>query len=163
MRFYAGIGSRKTPPDVRLSMTEIARALYTNGDWLRTGGASGADAAFLAGTKLAQVFLPWEGFNGIKYGCAFKSPWAEEVAKHFHPNWSALSPGGRKLMTRNTCQVLGRHAEDVNSSFVVCWTPDGQASGGTGQAIRIAEAFEIEVFNLHKQGTFQEVIRLANR
>ena len=34
------------------------------------------------------------------------------------------------------------------SNFVVCYTPDGKASGGTGQAIRIAEYYNIPIYNL---------------
>lgn len=39
---------------------------------------------------------------------------------------------------------------DSPVNFVVCWTSDGKASGGTGQALRIAAdpAYAIPVFNL---------------
>jgi hypothetical protein len=35
-----------------------------------------------------------------------------------------------------------------NSKFVVCWTPGGLLKGGTAQAMRIAHAYGIPVFNL---------------
>ena len=58
--------------------------------------------------------------------------------------------GVKKLHTRNVAQVLG---DDCSSpaDAVICWTPDGSDSGGTGQAIRIAWAYNIRVFNLHDE------------
>lgn len=38
------------------------------------------------------------------------------------------------------------------SKFIVCWTRDGGATGGTGQALRIADHYEIPVFNLFDPG-----------
>jgi hypothetical protein len=42
------------------------------------------------------------------------------------------------------------------AKFVLCWTPDGartaadtsQTTGGTGQAIRVADSYGIRVYNL---------------
>lgn len=50
-------------------------------------------------------------------------------------------------MRRNGCQVLGLEL-DKPSNMVICYTPDGLPSGGTGQAIRIAESYRIPVINL---------------
>jgi len=53
----------------------------------------------------------------------------------------------RVFMARNSYQVLGPDlATPVD--FVWCWTPHGAVIGGTGQALRIAAAYEIPVFNL---------------
>ena len=66
MKFYAGIGSRKTPPSILRIMEHWADTLARDGWVLRSGGAPGADSAFergaLAGTT--QIFLPWPGFEG---------------------------------------------------------------------------------------------------
>jgi hypothetical protein len=49
------------------------------------------------------------------------------------------------------------------SKFVICWTPDGaqtettQATGGTGQAIRIAVACGVPVFNLARTDTLERL------
>lgn len=50
-------------------------------------------------------------------------------------------------MSRNSYQVLEK---DLNTpvEFVLCWTKDGKASGGTGQAMRIAKDKNIPIFNL---------------
>ena len=50
-------------------------------------------------------------------------------------------------MARNSYQVLGRNLDDP-VEFVICWTPGGSGSGGTGQAIRIAKDYQIPVFDL---------------
>jgi hypothetical protein len=70
------------------------------------------------------------------------------IAEHYHPAWHRLDQGGRLLMGRNSYQVLGPTL-DTPVSFVVCWTSDGKASGGTGQALRIAADYGVPVFNLH--------------
>lgn len=45
--------------------------------------------------------------------------------------------------------MFGKSVSSPASSFVVCYTKDGMASGGTGQAIRMAEDAGIQVFNAH--------------
>lgn len=64
---YAGIGSRRTPPDVCADMTRIAQALGARGFTLRSGGAAGADQAFEEGAadqRLREIYLPAEGWRG---------------------------------------------------------------------------------------------------
>ncbi len=130
-------------------MTEIAHRLNSMGYYLRSGGARGADTAFELGATKKQIFLPWDGFNGKKSnGKDYIVPFYNEaLVELFHAKPSALSPAGRKLMSRNSYQVLGPTLENP-VDFVLCWTKDGKASGGTGQAIRVAEHFKIPVFNL---------------
>ena len=152
---YAGIGSRDTPEDILALMRGIALMLYERGYTLRSGGAEGADTAFEYGTPgmaLMEIFLPWEGFNGksstLPKNVVLARGEAMSIAERYHPNWAACSEGVRKLMARNTFQILGF---DCHSpvAFVVCWTKDGKASGGTGQALRIAEDRKIPISNLH--------------
>ncbi|MBB6125422.1 DUF736 family protein [Sphingobium subterraneum] len=52
-------------------------------------------------------------------------------------------------LTRNVFQVLGP-VLDAPADFVLCWTADGEASGGTGQAIRIAAAHGVPVYNFQR-------------
>jgi hypothetical protein len=150
MKFYAGIGSRSAPPSARLEMTMIAKRLEALGYVLRSGGAEGADSAFEAGVKSEynkRIYLPWRGFNGKKGIVCGDDPEWQFIAKQHHPRWRNLAPAARLLMGRNTAQVIGRGLEN-DSKFVVCWTPNGLGEGGTGQAIRIARAHGIPVFDL---------------
>jgi hypothetical protein len=70
-----------------------------------------------------------------------------ELAKEYHPAWGRLTQGGQKLMARNAYQVLG-YTLDVPADFIVCWTVKGLKTGGTGQALRMADDYGIPVFNL---------------
>lgn len=148
-KIYTGIGSRETPPEILLLMTQYARELSSLGYLLRSGGAPGADSAFELGAAHKQIFLPWDGFNGKKKDDInyFVAPYQEEYTKKYHPRWQSLSSGGMKLMSRNANQVLGYNL-NVKTEFVLCWTKDGKASGGTGHAIRMADDIGIPVYNL---------------
>jgi hypothetical protein len=149
--FYAGVGSRSTPPDVLRTMHGIACELRELGYTLRSGGASGADTAFEdgAGKHGSVLYLPWQGFNNRTRGIVCGDvPWMREVAKDFHPAWEACSRGARAMHTRNVPQVLGESTDVAASSFVVCWTPGGAGGGGTGQALRIAHFCGIPVYDL---------------
>lgn len=129
-------------------MTEIASRLSRSSYCLRSGGAEGADNAFEKGAVHKQIFLPWDGFNGRKVNGSdyIVPPFNEHYVNKYHPKPSALSKKGLLLMSRNTYQVLGPNLDDP-VDFVLCWTKDGKASGGTGQAIRIATDLNIPVFN----------------
>lgn len=139
MKSYAGIGSRETPDEICLLMTKIARHLKEKGYFLRSGGAEGADQAFEkgAGSK-AEIWLPKKELP----------LWTSVFTDYFHPAPNRLKEYPRQLMNRNAMQILGEFGSNpVN--FVVCWTPDGKDSGGTGQAIRIAQYYSIPVYNLY--------------
>src|SRR5207244_24474 len=72
---------------------------------------------------------------------------AYKLAERFHPNWRNLRHSVRSLHARNVHQVLGPNL-DAPAHFVLCWTPEGSGSGGTGQAIRIAGAYRVPVLDL---------------
>ena len=68
------------------------------------------------------------------------------MAAEFHPNWSACKQGARRLHARNCHQILGLDLK-TPVDFVVCYTPNANRSGGTGQALRIAERLNIPIFD----------------
>ena len=155
--YYAGIGSRETPAEVLQDMTRLASILEERGYILRSGGAAGADTAFARGCKYdTEIFIPWNNFSGLRAGGSIidssKLPTfqeAQQIAAKAHPAWHRCSPGAKTLHTRNVFQVMG--ADLVNlSRFIVCWTKDGLASGGTGQAIRIADNLGIPTYNFNE-------------
>ena len=171
-KFYAGIGSRDTPEEVLQVMYSAAVDFAIKGWTLRSGGAEGADSAFEQGAVEAasvgpgfpEIFLPWPDFSDHAAGeNVFRSPqpWTLDIAQEHHPAWERLTRGGRMLHCRNVHQILGYHRDSKRSSFVLCWTKDGQATGGTGQAIRLAQHFDIPVYNLHDSATFERVRRAA--
>lgn len=152
MKFYAGVGSRDTPPEILMWMRFAARALRHQGWTLRSGHAEGADMAFEEGADgEAQIFLPWPNYNHETpvRGWRMERPDARafELAQEHHPNWYRMGSGGRALHARNCHQVLGQHLVDP-VAFVLCWTDEGKRKGGTATTIRLAQSRRIKVFNL---------------
>lgn len=160
MKTYAGIGSRQTPKDILDKMSEIASFLARKGFTLRSGGAEGADSAFEFGCDFEkgnkEIFLPWENFNNNTSKLYAQHQKAFTLAHELHPNWKNLKYSVQKLMARNVHQILGKDL-DCPVDFVVCWTPNGSGSGGTGQALRLAKKHEIKVFDL---GLKESIIEL---
>lgn len=146
--FYTGIGSRKTPSNISIIMYRYAQETTLI---LRSGGADGADTAFESGArktnKPMEIYLPWQGFNGRSSIFNTPTPAAMELAAEIHPNWNACSRGARNLHARSCHQILGMDLK-TPSKFVICWTPEGKAIGGTRTAIILAQMFNIPVINL---------------
>lgn len=166
---YAGIGSRSTPQDVLDLMTSIATRLDAWSWTMRSGGADGADAAFqLGAVQRREIYLPWMNFGG-SIGARLSAPTKDAflIAETHHPRWHALDRNVRALHARNAHQILGADCK-TPAAFVICWTPDGSIghttskTGGTGQAIRIAKAYDVPIFNLQRddhRAAWEEVIR----
>lgn len=160
MTCYAGIGSRRTPPDIQTLMSTLASTLAQQGWTLRSGHADGADLAFERGAAgNAEIYLPWPTFNQPPpvQGTATTRPaaWTYQQAAAHHAGWGPLRDPIRALMARNVHQILGATGL-CPSAFVVCWTPDGattgaattRQTGGTGHAIRAADHHGIPILNL---------------
>lgn len=139
---YAGVGSRQTPADVLLHMTAVARELATLGWTLRSGGATGADTAFERGCDAG---------NGVKEILLYNySGAAHRIAASVHPNWESCNTLAWRLHARNVQLVLGKELDIptlARSKFVACWTPGGAKVGGTATAIRVAQKYNVPVFN----------------
>jgi hypothetical protein len=148
---YAGIGSRKTPADMCAVLSRIASQLYDDHWLLRSGHAQGADQAFEIGTNRMQIHLPWAGYNNAAHGYPYLVPKptieAQRIAAAHHPNWDNLSDAVKLLMIRNVTIILGVNLESP-VQMVVCWTPGGKIQGGTAQGIRVAQSYDIPVFNV---------------
>jgi hypothetical protein len=168
MKFiYAGIGSRETPDYVIPWMTEIAAQL-SEGWILRSGHAQGADMAFENGcTGEKEIYLPWEGFNNApsnhpEYGVPPLTDELLSLAAHYHPNWNACSKSAKKMHARNMHQIMGVNL-DTPCHMVICWTKGGKQGGGTGQALRLANALDIPVFDLFQSSkTIDALVEFTN-
>ena len=137
---YAGIGSRETPVNVlgymRSCAAQLERLHYT----LRSGGASGADTAFANGCTAKTIFRANDA-----------TPDAIKTVKVFHPAPHLLTPFVTKLHARNAMILLGADLNDP-VQFVLCWTPGGRVTGGTGQGLRIALHHKIPIVNMATPG-----------
>lgn len=166
--YYAGVGSRDAPVEVCDLMRGIASTLGQRNWTLRSGHADGADISFeegcisVNGTK--EIYLPWQGFHqgrhkvndGYVVHCLPNHIEAIGIAMETHPNWKACSSAAQLLHTRNVYQIAGMNL-DTPVSMVICWTKDGNATGGTGQAIRLAQRESIPVFNLFKSEALDQL------
>jgi len=160
MKFYTGVGSRKTPKPILKIMENLARKLSKDEWILRSGGAAGADSAFQvgAGSCSYQIFRAGDATTE-----------ALDIAKKFHPAWDRCSDYAKRLHGRNAFQVLGQDLK-TPSTFLICWTPDGAKThaertirtGGTGTAISIADHYKVPVFNLRNYGDLVRVERFLN-
>ncbi len=177
--YYTGIGSRKLPQDIADIVEELGYCLAKKGFLLRSGASQGADTAFELGTIRGkgefEVYLPWEGFAKRKgkgyYNAENIANYskAEKIALKYHPGFNNLSISAKKLIVRNTYQVLGY---DLNtpSSFIICWTSDAcisseqrtEKTGGTGQTISIAADLGIPIYNLRIQSHREKVVEWIN-
>lgn len=162
---YSGVGSRSTPIYVCDLMRGIASTLAQRHWMLRSGHAEGADQAFEEGcTGTKEIYIPWNGFHKARHG--INDAYAVHVLKNHieaigiaqdtHPNWKACGEAAQMLHTRNVYQILGMDLK-TPVLMVICWTKDGNATGGTGQAIRLAENLAIPVFNLFHPNTLDEL------
>lgn len=152
--YYAGIGSRYVLDPVALVCKRVATILAQDGWVLRSGGATGADEAFETGCDMAhgekEIFLPWKNFSENSSPLFNISQEAYDYAKKFHPVYSRLTPGAAKLIARDSYQVLGYDLK-TPSAIIVYAAEDlghGEVKGGTGQAIRIANYFNIPTINI---------------
>ena len=149
---YSGIGSRSTPPEVLEQMTAIATQLESLGFSLRTGGALGADTAFLNGIQTnpeaVELYLPWQGYNDYESPHHHVPIESIHLASMHHPNWSVCKDSVRKLHGRNCNIILGPDVrQPTESLFVICYTEGAKAKGGTGLAISVADSALIPIFD----------------
>ena len=136
-RYYAGMGAGDAPAGIRVVMSEIAAALFKRGWILRSGGSVGADLAFEEGAEdRKEIFFPKDA-----------TVEAHQIAQRHCPDWNRRTSFAKNLLARKSMILLGAKL-DSPVSALICWTADGQPSGGTGQAIRIALGLRIPVYNL---------------
>lgn len=155
---YAGIGARKTPPEILPYMADQARILQDKGLILRTGDAQGADKAFRDAVQHKEVYTPDQPIE----------QWAhQEVSVVCDIEYDRMRNSTRNLLARNMYQVFGdgahKHTKQP-SMFVLYWSlpsPEWDAdshynnyyncSGGTRYAVRAACNAGIPTFNLYNQ------------
>lgn len=159
-KYYCGVGSRQTPDYICQAFAKIASELSELNYILRSGGADGADLAFENGANKKQIWLPWLGFNKSIEKFIFSKELTEPLARLVINNqhWDRLSEAGKKMHCRNVHQVLGNLVDEPVSEFVLCWTKGAEIIGGTATAIKLANKFDIPVFNFGKCKDYHDAI-----
>lgn len=173
--YYAGIGSRDTPEDIGLIMTELARELEKAGYILRSGAARGADTFFERGVEDArnkEIYIHKEVLRDGRRHNKSKGYYSAQRYKNYiealsmaslvHPKWGKCDVTAMEMHARNVYQVLGPSlTSETHSSFLVCWAiPDihGVPEGGTRTAWKIAEQNNIPRFNLARQDDKKRIL-----
>ena len=170
-KYYAGIGARSTPKKIQAIMTLLASRLEQEGWILRSGGADGADSAFERGIRNpqanAQIYLPDNYFKRrtagqqpqfLNYQSLPGAQQAMATVQQYHPAPHRLSDYARHLMARNAMQLLGPDMR-TPSKLIVAYTEDGKTIGGTGQALRMGNTYQIPIRNLGDEQTLSSVQR----
>ena len=174
---YAGVGSRRTPPEILAAMADIAQTLGDAGTALSTGGADGADKAFETGALRTDapitVHTPWPGYNGYRPG---RDPEKDldvvhpkstetlqgrayaELAREHHPYWNRCGRGARALFVRNVSILAGAldgEGGTLPVRAVIAYTPNGLPVGreaaGTGHTLRTAASLHVPCVNLSRR------------
>jgi hypothetical protein len=162
MKYYTGIGSRRTPVELSPTIIRLASKLNGLGYRLRTGDAYGADEMFSTSVLEADIYSV-SSLKGLSPSALAKT---SELVKAHHPA-DQLSDYSFRLHQRNALQVLGEGL-DTPSKFIICWASgskidlDGRiadVNGGTGQAVRIAYAYGVPCFNLDYQPHFDRLTK----
>lgn len=149
---YTSVGSRKTPLEELMLQSKLVYLLNLLNITVRTGDCpEGGDLYTRHSVKVnpnaIEVYRPSDVNDA-----------ALHLASQYHPYWDNCKWGARRLHARNGFQVLGMGLDDP-SAFLVCYTESGaltqeerikqfKKTGGTGQAIALAEAHRVPVFNL---------------
>lgn len=188
---YTGIGSRQTPLYLLYMMSKMGMIFEKKGYILRSGCATGADAAFEDALsepeKSAEIYIPNKGF-AYKMGTSFKNHYIIPKEKYgtdinglylkatrlihqkdIHKFWKYCKPYVMDLHNRNMFQVLGGDLRS-KSSFVICFTKGkelkyqdtGKATGGTGTAINAADLYDVPLFNLSVDEHYDRLNKFIN-
>ena len=163
MIFYTGIGDVDTPHEIGWIMTEVAQKLSSVNFTLRTGANLGAEETFSKAVHdpaLKEVYLPWSKFNNNDSQLFNIGFLGMEIAKDHNKNFNVLSNGARSFLATVSYQLLGKDLK-TPSKMVITWSADGQESmlrryrysGNNAQVARVANTFNIPIFNLRNNGS----------
>jgi hypothetical protein len=148
-----GIGARSTPQEFLELFEALGQEAQIRGWHVRSGHADGADYAFELGAKEnCIVYLPWKSFNSDKpvlgeSVCVDLREDVMEMIYRHEPYAMECNIGVKRIKARNVYQVLGVDLQKP-SDVVVCWTPEGKITGGTGLAMKIAIKAGVPIINV---------------
>lgn len=169
---FAGVGSRHgVPQHVKIQQMTVATLAEEMGIGLRSGGALNSDQNFERGIKNPKnkrIYLPWENYeyNPSKLFNPLDDEEAYSSVEQYHSRAAVMTAGVYAMMARNYQIVCGGPDERWDVEFVACWTPDGARTneersvrtGGTGQAISIADSKFIPVYNFYHEADFEACV-----
>lgn len=152
----AAVGPREIPEGIGAECVALGAALARAGHVVISGGASGADRAFIAGAAQvavanAEIVAPWEAHNRADhpvgvcrrvYAPQRHGRWLD-LAAAVHPAWDVCSAGARALHARNSGILLGEETADIAALVVA--VVRRRRTGGTEQTLRAAAHLGIPI------------------
>jgi hypothetical protein len=154
-RPYAATGNKEMPESFKPLIQRIGRNLEKAGYMLRTGGMEGLEDVIEKSATKLELHLPFKDFDGKNSKFTYTSDFVKGIAKMFHTSFDTLKPVVQTFLAKNVRLVLGKDGKSP-ALFLVVWTEDGAETaaektfktGNSGNAIAIANAIKIPVFNL---------------
>ena len=179
--YYAGIGSRETPVELKETMKNLGACLSENGYILRSGNARGADKWFSDGCDKvngnSEIFLPFKDFGGgHKHSILINNKnllrEATEIMKSIKPKSYTWNSKNTPYHRRNVFQILGVNL-NTPVDFVICYTNTGSETeydvinrhetSGTSMAIVLADRLDIPVINMYNDGWLYKLYKTYKR
>lgn len=164
-RKYAGIGDVNIPENIKNLIHMLAEELAKDGYILRTGGAKGADTAFIEGCDKAkgikEVFYPSDLHVNAK---------TLKIAKEIHGHWEYCEnklpkPGNKySFPVQAHCRNMKIINGDVLNNpveFTIAYQDINQVTGGTWQGIKYSQKLGIKVYNLFVEKDRNEIIDIV--
>lgn len=171
--YYAGVGSRETPLHICELMTQIAKKLSSLGWVCRSGGAEGADLAFMRGAARLENYIAWLGagsgeYSGIVPNLERNFEYLRDVENLnpllYDPR-TMQNPKYRgmwKLHARNVSQVLGLHLNSPCKFVLLYAQPTFTGvKGGTNTALQVALHNGIPCFNLWEHSVVERMMKFV--
>ena len=160
----AGIGSRGLNPEQLQHCETLGRWVVQQGFELHSGGAIGADQAFVRGgasanPELVHIHIPWASYERANIPAGAHTDvlqnlssqvldYYRKLAQEHHPAWSRLTRGGQALHARNGRII--QPTPHTNVDLILAWPSEKIGGGGTGGGMRIGKSLGVPVVDLSR-------------
>ena len=166
---YAVVGNRDFPMELMPRLTSIIKKLDSLGYTARTGSMKGLDTSVEDLTTNVELQLPWKNFNDKESKTTFSSPEIISIAKYFQPGFDELKLPIKGFLAKNVRVLLGSKGIS-RAIFLLCHSEDGvetarqvtSRTASVGHAIKVADKFNIPVFNLQNPSIEEQLMSYLN-
>lgn len=166
---YAVVGNKEFPTDLIPKLTSIVKKLDSLGYTARTGSMKGLDVLVEEMTTNVELQLPWKNFNDKESKNTFSSPEILAIAKSLQPGFDDLALPIKGFLAKNVRVLLGSKGIS-RAVFLLCHSEDGvdtarqvtSRTASAGHAIKVADKFNIPVFNLKNANVEEQLMSYLN-
>lgn len=166
---YAVVGNKEFPTDLIPKLTSIVKKLDSLGYTARTGSMKGLDVCVEEFTTNVELQLPWKNFNNKESKNTYSSPEILAIAKSLQPGFDELALPIKGFLAKNVRVLLGGKGIS-RAIFLLCHSEDGADSArqvtsrtaSVGHAIKVADKFNIPVFNLKNDNVEEQLMSYLN-